>query len=819
MKKHTSRLLALMLLFALLFGMIPVSGTFRAFAEEPEIEATTETTITTEETCSESETEAQPSDESESVTEPEETEETEPPEETLPPDDDETPEETKPDVEESDEEDKPSDPSEPIRASSYNLQIPMILYGTSTLNVSFKFPGDPNQTTYTANLSGLRIHYLNGKIAYCLEPQAGSTAGAVYSQIAAGANLNVWERFLSTSQRNAIALVLAYGAPNGMTSTNSLTRHGYEAAAQVIIWEMIIGYRNTVTPFTRTNNSLYNFVLSLCNPNDSTGTLRAAYINAYNTIISKMQNHGKIPSFASKKQAQAPEYQMSFNPQTGLYSLVLTDTNNAINNDFPYVSGNGLTFTKSGNQLTVTATAEAMQNQPVMVSSTGSNPDSDNIAPVIWGTTNSNHSTGQILSQMATPDPVVVYFKLKAMTTLSIQKVCSDGNISGITFTVKDSGGNTLFTGQTDQNGFLDVPNLEIGATVTVTETVPDNYVTENRTQTVTLEAGTNTVTFRNVPLGTGTMIKTSDAGDVEGYCFNLYRARTETNGSKTWYGKSDPDGRIYETDSSYNAVGSEKSYEFRGLIDGKYAFREVLSLYGAGNVWPESITFSTSGGTTAACSLVFTGEQLIAQENGDCTVSGINLTGLDGGGTLTITIKNEPVIIPEGSIMVRKENEKGQVLSGVTFLLEYSLDSGTSWDPVFNRNEADPVIPGGCTSPGLTEGKLSTDADGNAVFAGLSVEDGDEKVLYRLTEIETAAGYGLLAAPAFEGTLPEEEEYIVAITVVNMPEFRMPMTGGWGFCTAMFGFAIAAAAALILLAATRKKKTDTMQEENCYAG
>ena len=73
-----------------------------------------------------------------------------------------------------------------------------------------------------------------------------------------------------------------------------------------------------------------------------------------------------------------------------------------------------------------------------MVSTTGSNPDTDNVSPVIWGTTNSNHNVGQILSQLAKPDPMHVYFKLKAPTTtnLTIQKVCEDGNIGGITFTL-----------------------------------------------------------------------------------------------------------------------------------------------------------------------------------------------------------------------------------------------------------------------------------------------------------------------------------------------------------------------------------------------
>ena len=822
MKKKTKRLFSLLLVLTLLFSMISLNSGFSAYAEEtegPAAEATEETEppAATEESAPETagpaDTEPEPTDALEKPVE----EETEPPEETEPS------EETEPPKEDDPYEGKATgtiveleeiQPSDEILAASYGLQIPVILYGTSTFSVSFKYPSDPKHTTYTVNLSGFRYHYLNGKMAYCLEPQAGSTAGAIYSQIAGGADLNVWERFLSDNQRNATSLVLAYGAPNTLTSSTKLTLHGYEAATQVLIWEIIIGYRSATKPYTRSNAGLYNFVLNLCNPNDSTGTLRAAYISGYDSILSAMANHEKIPSFTSKKLSQAPTHEMTYDAATGLYKVVLTDSNNAINNDFPFTNGNGLTFTKSGNKLTVTATAAALRNGPVTVSTKGKILDTENASPVIWGTTNSNHNVGQILSQLAKPDPVPCYFKLAADTTtdLTIQKVCADGNISRITFTVKDSGGSTLFTGQTDASGKLNVPGLEIGATVTITETVPENYVCENRTQTVTLAAGSNTVTFRNIPLGTATMSKVSDSGDVEGYGFRLYRHKSEGNSSRTWCGKSDADGRIYETDGDFNVLGSEKSFVFKGLTDGKYSFREVLSVYGAGNVWPESITFTTSGGTTAACNLTFTGEQLVAQENGDCTVSGISLTGLDGGGVLTVTVKNEPVILPEGEITVRKVDERGQALSGVTFLLEYSTDGDASWEAITSRNENDPVALGGCTSAGLTGGKLTTGSDGLAVFSGLCVETDEGSVLYRLTETATRPGYSLLSAPAYEGALPEEEEYVVSFTVVNMLEYQLPMTGGVGFKAAPIVATLLFSASMLLVVTFLRKRREGIE-------
>ena len=87
--------------------------------------------------------------------------------------------------------------------------------------------------------------------------------------------------------------------------------------------------------------------------------------------------------------------------------------------------------------------------------------------------------------------------------------------------------------------------------------------------------------------------------------------------------------------------------------------------------------------------------------------MSGIELTGLDGGGTLTITIKNEPV--PMGSITVRKVDESGKAMKGVSFLLEYSTDGVSAWTPVTSRGETEPMTPGSCTSAGLKNGRLVT--------------------------------------------------------------------------------------------------------------
>ena len=140
---------------------------------------------------------------------------------------------------------------------------------------------------------------------------------------------------------------------------------------------------------------------------------------------------------------------------------------------------------------------------------------------------------------------------------------------------------------------------------------------------------------------------------------------------------------------------------------------------------------------------------------------------------------------------MVQKVDTQGNPLAGAEFLLEWSVDS-SQWAPVTFTDSLD-VKEGACTSEGLTDGKLTSGADGVVRFTGLHPQR-----LYRLTEIKTPEGYQLLTEPVHEGGIQVENEFFVQLTVVNAPVFELPMTGSMG-STAQNGLQIAGA--LILLA------------------
>ena len=329
---------------------------------------------------------------------------------------------------------------------------------------------------------------------------------------------------------------------------------------------------------------------------------------------------------------------------------------------------------------------------------------------------------------------------------------------------------------------------------------------------------GTLAIEITNVPKpGYMVLSKTlpDDApGSIEGYCFNIHRRAGEGFSAETWRGRTDQNGNIYKTNSSYveNTSPSDADYKFTGLYDGYYDFRELLSMREYKNTKTTKVTFTvTDLNGTQVMQRSYSGSSLSWQDNGDCVISNVHVTGLNGGGRLSITIQNEP--IPVGSITVKKVDESGRPMPGVTFLLEYSVDSST-WFPVTSREETSSITPGGCTSAGLSDGKLTTGSDGLAAFTGLCLETDSGPVFYRLTETATKPGYGLLAGPAYEGPLPEGETHDVTLTAVNMPEFQMPMTGGRGFTGTAVCALVALTAAAALVCLLRRKRSIFMERE-----
>ena len=152
-------------------------------------------------------------------------------------------------------------------------------------------------------------------------------------------------------------------------------------------------------------------------------------------------------------------------------------------------------------------------------------------------------------------------------------------------------------------------------------------------------------------------------------------------------------------------------------------------------------------------------------------------------GQVITVTRENTPSV---GSITVTKVDTSGTPMSGVSFALQFSTDDGVTWDFVTAREADSKVSIGGCDSPGLVDGILTTGEDGIAAFTGLQVDNQTVTILYRLTEVSTQDGNILIGDILFEGSLPAsidgEKVADITITAVNGRNFELPGAGGGGF-------------------------------------
>lgn len=552
--KHISlNVLCLLLAAALLLGIFPIA----LAAELPESSGQpTETTLDESTTSLEEATEPQP---------------TEPAQETEPPAEEDTAIEKIPIATET-----PISPQGSITGNltrSDYIDGKYYFWGDAVRTYQFTYA---DGTAVIAKVGGICIHYVDGVVAYCIEPGTGSSHNVTYTGTP-GEESTFWMKKLTQQQRDAISLILLYGAPNYTKSTDKDTEFGYEGATQVLIWEIVMGLRSATAPYSRSSDQLYATFAGGDFPSFDTG---------YAQIVKLIQAHLTVPSFASTKQENALEITLQYDAGSNLYKASVTDTNGVLSSDYSFTA-TGVTMSKSGNILSISAPLSALANGSVLASATGRSLDPSNMAYMIW--TASGEQT--VTTVTASANPVNAYFKIKA-------------------------------------------------------DAIPGSAVIQ----------------------------KTSDSGDVEGYCFKLYRWGSNTS----WYGKTDSSGKVYLTDSSYNQNGT-RTYTFSNLLDGEYTFLEVLSQKGAGNVFPDSwtITVTDTAGKTVY-DKTFTSADFTTDDNGDCRLNKISITGLTGGGKLTMAIHNAPTT---GDLEILKTSNDGKV-AGISFLVEQFV-SGSGYQPL----------------------------------------------------------------------------------------------------------------------------------------
>lgn len=627
MKNNLRRVLALLLVLTLLVGIAPA-----VFADEVE---PTGTEVIVGSTDPPNETTAPPEE-----TEPVETTTppgTEPPETTAPEEEtnlpSDTSEETEPPPPEAPEPTEPPedpDPTVPEEIVSWELEegdaltsytdfssgiAPQTLPAGTVVTVSSKVSWYVGNTEFwwyhedygrmsgkCSTSSAVYFKLSDGRIGFCTQCFKDSVEGNY--------NPSGWYRWIDGTARRGIARILTYGAPNNGDTSDA----GIKATA-LAIWDMAAGYMyedgssrgHGTAPFYANTG----------------GTIRAKY----DEILAKLKRHGVVPSFSVKLRSEITSAQtitLTYDRTSGLYKGSATDTNGVLA-DFNFTSSiSGLTFSKSGNTLNITATDAAAKqlSAGVTIKNRGHEVEVGTDSCTILASADYGTDKQLIVILDDPIDPVPCYFKLLSVNPtgdIEITKHTSSGSsLSGWKFEVFSDAAckNRVATATAGADGKAKVTGLVAGTyyvrEVDESGTYPWwGYDTAVKTVTVT-EGGTATVSFTNTLLGRIAVQKiTSSGGSLGGWTFEIFSDAACTQMVETM-----------TTDATGKATSGY-------LVPGTYYVREVDES-GTYPWWSydqsvKVVTVPTGGGTTTVS---FTNVQ-----NGRISIQKTTNTGKDLGG------------------------------------------------------------------------------------------------------------------------------------------------------------------------------------------
>lgn len=316
------------------------------------------------------------------------------------------------------------------------------------------------------------------KLSYCIEPGIYATPGAGYSGGSGG-----WYS-LDEEVRKALGITLLYGAPNCYTSGMSLADQlAYQAATQVIVHEIVCGYRSADNLTGGGSGTPIYDALTASGVRDiscdagiyyslgGTALDKELFVSAYNEIANKIENHKIVPSFAITQDdadngVPIPVWKLKYEPSTGLYEISVPDDYKVFSrSEFVVVSGNGLTYTKTENTLKITAPA-SMAGQTVSCAWDGTAgvykdvPDPSSQTYLLWSGSSNSGLQQQVMHYAYRDDPVGMLFNVEIpdntsiSSSMRVQKTAVRGNdVEGYDLKFWNSTTGDVFYLKTDSSG------------------------------------------------------------------------------------------------------------------------------------------------------------------------------------------------------------------------------------------------------------------------------------------------------------------------------------------------------------------------------
>lgn len=339
-----------------------------------------------------------------------------------------------------------------------------------------------------------------GDSCYCIEPGVSLYTGDKLSKEAESFWDNYPSKYNKTIDPDTIKVYLGRIMQYGYTGKNSVdwvSTNSSKAddcanhlATQLLVWETVIGERDeNFNHVDATKHGKHNIkeIISSKHP------LRSKILSHYSRIEKSVKQHTTVPSFASRSKSKARSIELKWNGKN--YSTTINDTNGVLSNyDF---SGSGLTFSKSGNSLTITA--EKAPKDDVLI--TVNKKNSQRKAVITWTDEKIGPQSGQLQDIVtfgqSVSDPVKAYLNVKvSLGNAKLMKVSEDGKVDNVKFHISGNGISKDVT--TNANGEIQIDNLPPG-NYQISEYTDVKYVPQD-TQTVTIVSGqTASVHFSNV--------------------------------------------------------------------------------------------------------------------------------------------------------------------------------------------------------------------------------------------------------------------------------------------------------------------------------
>ena len=338
------------------------------------------------------------------------------------------------------------------------------------------------------------------KVSYCIEPGIGQNAGDTLSH----KDETFWENYPShlnpTISPDTIKVLLGrimqYGY-QGNVSTSWRSQNASDAAAlsyaiatQLLVWETVVGERdasfNKVYPSGYGKSAVWSYIRD-------EHPLRSQIRSYYNSMAASVQSHAEIPSFCARSIGSARSYELKYDGTR--YTVTLTDTNGVLSNFSFSSSEPGISFSRSGNRLTITSDTPIAGD--IRVSASKTNGVRSGV--VVWTDGNKGAGIQDVVTYGENvSDPVSAYLRLEmeALGTMHLVKTSEDGVVANISFTI--SGNGITKTVTTGRDGTIDVSELMAG-TYTVTEADIERYTPQTSQQVTIVGGQTSTVTFNNV--------------------------------------------------------------------------------------------------------------------------------------------------------------------------------------------------------------------------------------------------------------------------------------------------------------------------------